>query len=327
LDGRGVAKQRARALGTWFARDYPEIGFSPFWRSPAMFRDLALLTHYGRPLFFVATAIAFALSIVNFTSDAPQPALSLMLLALYLALISWGVMDLRLAMFAPTIYRAKTSRNEIALTFDDGPDPHSTPIVLDLLRAHDAKATFFVIGSKVAAHPELARSIVQAGHEIAVHSYAHELHYAFLTPRRVQRDIRRCQHAIESATGTLARYFRPPVGQLSPRTGAGIARAEVQTIGWSVRAGDGVRWRERESFLKRVIPKLKPGAIVLLHDAWLRPGSATKGRQQREMPRSGDAHFDDALDAPLGVHLLPEVLRACQDKGQRCVTVSELLRP
>src|SRR5690606_17793523 len=127
----------------------------------------------------------------------------------------------------------------VALTFDDGPDPRTTPRILDLLERRGQRATFFVIGQKAEAHPELLRRIHAGGHLLALHGYIHRWFYAFLTPTTVQQDIQRTQDAVEAATGTRPVLFRPPVGQASPRTVAGARRAGVAIVGWSTRTGDG----------------------------------------------------------------------------------------
>ena len=242
------------------------------------------------------------------------------LLLAYQGLIVWGVLDLRLNMFARCVYRANGATNQIALTFDDGPDPISTPLVLQALRGSGAKATFFVVGRKVERYPDVIRQIASEGHSLAVHSYGHELNYAFLSPAFVARDIARCQQLIEQCGVPCSNFFRPPVGQASPRTALGIERAQVRCVGWSVRGGDGVRRRTIEQCLARVSRGLKGGAIVLLHDAW-------QGRALEDDPRAINARAQGTIleHCPAGVGALPQLLQMLGEQQYRCVTLDELL--
>jgi peptidoglycan/xylan/chitin deacetylase (PgdA/CDA1 family) len=241
------------------------------------------------------------------------------MLVAYQALIVWGVLDLRLNMFAPSICAVKTSRPHVSLTFDDGPDPISTPHVLDVLRAAEISATFFVIGSKVERYPALVRRIVHEGHTVAVHSYAHELGYSFLSPRYVEADILRCRRLIEECGVACSKYFRPPVGQVSPRTARGIRATGMQLIGWSVRAGDGVQRRTPNECVARVCAGVKPGAIVLLHDAW-------QGRSLEDTPRVLQLSPDERLAlAPAGARSLPQIITQLKQQGYQCVPLHQLL--
>src|ERR1700726_2374205 len=104
----------------------------------------------------------------------------------------------------------------IAITIDDGPDPQITPRVLALLEAHGARATFFCIGEQVAAHPGLAREIVQRGHAIENHSQRHLHRFSLLGPSALEREIRAAQDSIAAATGEVARFFRAPAGLRNP---------------------------------------------------------------------------------------------------------------
>jgi peptidoglycan/xylan/chitin deacetylase (PgdA/CDA1 family) len=154
----------------------------------------------------------------------------------------------------------------VALTFDDGPHVRGTPAVLDALATAGATATFFLVGEQVERHPSLAREIVAAGHEVAVHGYRHHCQLR-RTPPAVRDDLRRCVDVVASATGSVPRVYRPPYGVFS-LGGLLIVRAEALTpLLWSRWARD---WRSGEtgrSIAKRVTRTIAPGDVVLLHDS------------------------------------------------------------
>ncbi len=262
----------------------------------------------------VVTATAFSLKL-------PDPywwLVPVFLLFAYQGVIVWGVLDLSLSMFTPSICRIRTSEPVVALTFDDGPDPLSTPLVLEALSAAGVQATFFVVGRKVERYPELVRAIAAAGHEVAVHSYGHELNYSFLSPRFVRDDIRRCQELLQECGVEASPFFRPPVGQASPRTARGIAEAGVSCIGWSVRGGDGVARRTKDDCIHRLKKGIEAGAIVLLHDAW-------QGRDlSQELPETASSE-ERRSHSPAGVQALPELLQHLKNRGFSCMTVGDLL--
>jgi peptidoglycan/xylan/chitin deacetylase (PgdA/CDA1 family) len=185
----------------------------------------------------------------------------------YSSFVALGVMVMRLEMFGDACWFGETDRREVALTFDDGPSPEGTPRVLDALREAGLSATFFLIGEKAERHPEIVRRIVAEGHEIGVHSYRHERLYVFKTPRQIELDIRRCQDLIFEIAGVRPRFFRPPVGLMSPRIAAGVRRAGLLNVGWTVRTYDGVAHTTKESWLRNALAGLCPGNILLLHDA------------------------------------------------------------
>jgi peptidoglycan/xylan/chitin deacetylase (PgdA/CDA1 family) len=152
----------------------------------------------------------------------------------------------------------------VALTFDDGPDPATTPRILDQLDALGLRGTFFCLGSRVEAAPELVMEIVDRGHEVAVHGSAHEHHLA-RTPRWVLHDLDAALGALADC-GVIPRWYRPPYGQASAGTMFAARRRGLQLVHWSTW---GREWEAPDAgaVAERVGRSLEPGAIVLLHDS------------------------------------------------------------
>ena len=185
----------------------------------------------------------------------------------YLALILCGVLILRLGMFVDVLWRGPVDARGVALTFDDGPSPETTPKVLDLLDEAGVKATFFVIGRKVKLYPQLVRDIVARGHAVGVHGYDHDRLFSLRTPESIRLDLARAIEVITAASGEAPTLFRPPIGHTSPRIAGALRAFDFTVVGWSVRGLDGLRGARPDRVAARVVPHLKDGAIVLLHDA------------------------------------------------------------
>ena len=160
---------------------------------------------------------------------------------------------------------AAVDRNEISVTFDDGPDPDVTPKVLDILDAHHAKASFFVIGDKAAAHPGLIREIVRRGHSIENHSCSHSNFYGFFAWTALRKDIGAAQEIIAGITGRAPAFFRSPMGIRNPLLDPVIARLGLRYITWTRRGFDTVAG-DPAVVLERLTRKLSAGDILLLHD-------------------------------------------------------------
>jgi peptidoglycan/xylan/chitin deacetylase (PgdA/CDA1 family) len=156
-------------------------------------------------------------------------------------------------------------RHEIALTFDDGPDPDVTPKVLDILDSHHAKASFFVVGDKAAAHPELIREIVKRGHSIENHSRKHSNFFGFFPSRALRRDIGAAQEIIAALTGRSPAFFRSPMGIRNPMLDPVLPQMGLRYVTWTRRGFDTVS-RDPAAVLNRLTRKLSAGDILLLHD-------------------------------------------------------------
>ncbi len=205
-----------------------------------------------------------------------------------------------LGAFGPIILRAPAGSGRVAITFDDGPDPEWTPQVLDALEAAGARATFFLVGQRVEQHPELARRLVQAGHQVAHHSHSHRWDLMFWRPALLA-DFDAGLAALQAATERIPRFFRPPIGILAPEVVDAAQSRGMQLTGWSVRPYD-TRLREPDELVRRVASKVRDGSIVLLHDGAMRPGFT-----------------------PPAVAALPFILGDLERRGLQAVTLAELV--
>jgi len=154
--------------------------------------------------------------------------------------------------------------NKLALTFDDGPTPGVTERVLAELKKRDMRATFFLIGAKVDARPDLAKRLVDEGHDVANHSYTHP-RLAGMGDSAVDQQISRTQEAISRATGVTPVWFRPPYGAFRREQGSLASKHGLGVAYWSVDPKD---WAQPGSsaITNRVLGACQPGSIVLLHD-------------------------------------------------------------
>jgi peptidoglycan/xylan/chitin deacetylase (PgdA/CDA1 family) len=189
--------------------------------------------------------------------------------------------------------RFQTTRKEVWLTIDDGPDPEDTPRLLTLLAEHGARATFFVIGERAARHPEIIRAIVAAGHEVAHHTHTHPLATFWCTgPGRLARELDE-PVAVLRALGVEVARFRPPAGIKNPWL-AGALRARALTpVGWSAR-GLELWAHDPARVADRVLQRVAPGAILLMHEG----------------PR---------IPAAIRVAAIGRVLERLRAEGYRCV--------
>jgi len=164
------------------------------------------------------------------------------------------------------------SRPCVALTFDDGPSPETTPRILDLLRTKAVRGTFFVVGRRAEQHPELVRRMVAEGHVVGNHTFNHPPLFCFLTRWRLREEIRRTQHTLSALVGRPPTLFRSPVGLRHPFLARPLHEAGVEYISWQVRTLD--TWRQDPETLRaRILDRVAPGDIVLMHD---RPAAGTE---------------------------------------------------
>lgn len=161
--------------------------------------------------------------------------------------------------------RDARARFQVNISIDDGPDPETTPRVLDILERGGARATFFCIGARVLQQRELVREMVARGHEIENHSFSHPYHFSLLGPRRMENQVARGQDAIESVTGKRPRFFRAPAGLRNPFLEPILKKHELQLASWTRRGFDTVA-TDPQLVLRRLLRNLAGGDMLLLHD-------------------------------------------------------------
>lgn len=160
---------------------------------------------------------------------------------------------------------AAAARREVSLNFDDGPDPDVTPRVLDLLDHHGARASFFCVGEKAAAHPEIVREIARRGHSVENHSNHHSWGFACCGMDRLRREVEGAQAVITRITGRAPGFFRAPAGFRSPLLDPVLARSGLHYVSWTRRGFDTVDG-DAAAVLGRLTRGLAAGDVLLLHD-------------------------------------------------------------
>jgi peptidoglycan/xylan/chitin deacetylase (PgdA/CDA1 family) len=179
--------------------------------------------------------------------------------------VGLGVSLPRWQLFGKSLCRVQTERKLVALTFDDGPDPESTPALLDLLARRNIRATFFCIGERVARQVELARRIAAGGHSIENHSHRHQFWTNLLAEEKLEADLAQAQEEIRRVTGRAPAWFRPPMGLTNPRVFRAVRKLGLRMAGYTARGLD-LRAHGPEQVVARLLRRLRPGAILLLHD-------------------------------------------------------------
>jgi peptidoglycan-N-acetylglucosamine deacetylase len=160
---------------------------------------------------------------------------------------------------------ARGRADHVALTFDDGPDPVSTPRFLDLLDELEVRATFFVLGSRVARHPGVVAETAARGHEVAVHGWTHKPQW-LPHPQRDVTELRLACDVVEQACGTRPEWFRPPFGVLTAGLWRAARLAELRPVLWGAWGKDWEEQRTAREVERTVLGSLRGGTTVLLHD-------------------------------------------------------------
>ena len=190
----------------------------------------------------------------------------------------WGALWPGSALYGPVLTRLPIIDNRVWLTIDDGPSA-DTRALLDLLDAHGAKATFFLVGDRARDRPDDVREIARRGHGIGNHSASHpQAWFWALGPRRMADEIARTQDTLRGITGVAPHWFRAVVGMANPFVSAPLKRHRLARAGWSARGFDGVGVAP-EAAVRRIEARLSPGAIVLLHEG----GAAKRSVETMEL--------------------------------------------
>lgn len=249
--------------------------------------------------------LAYGAATAGAVSAFGPSALSMGLPATFLGLFGDGVGRPGSSVLYPTVRHGSRSGSRVALTFDDGPDPGVTPSVLDALASHGARATFFAIGRSLDAYPHIARRVLAEGHELANHSWHHARWQSFAGVREQVDEIERGERAIARVEGDARKpLYRAPFGIKSPPFVLAAQAKRLTMVAWSLHSRD-TSSADPERIAARVLKKIRPGDIVLMHDGHDLPGE----------------------HRPAAAAALPLVLSGLQAKELECVTVSELLDP
>ncbi|WP_328559113.1 polysaccharide deacetylase family protein [Streptomyces coelicoflavus] len=185
------------------------------------------------------------------------------------------------------------SPGHVALTFDDGPDPVSTPRFLDVLDVLGVRATFFVLGENAVRHPVVARELVRRGHELAVHGWTHDRPW-WPSPARDARELPRAAQVVREVAGVRPLWYRPPYGILTSGRWAAARRAGLRPVLWTAWGKDWRHDATPASVRATVAADLRGGGTVLLHD-------------------TDHASAPGSWRAALGA--LPDIVRDCREAG------------
>ena len=226
-------------------------------------------------------------------------------------LITMGMMAIALVAlvwwsYSGAIVRFPVDEKFVALTYDDGPNPPHTQALLEMLKEHEVKATFFLKGRNIEAFPELVRAVAEAGHEIGNHSYSHRPMFSF-GKEEMREEVVRTNLLIENVLGYQPVLFRPPYGAQGP----GLKRALDELGMISIIMSDhGTDWEVTDPRLiaESVLESIAPGSIVLLHD----------GHGDVDDPLAQDSRAATVVATGM-------IIEALKDEGYQFATVGELV--
>lgn len=207
----------------------------------------------------------------------------------------------QVSFFLPVISRGRTSRPLVSLTFDDGPDPVSTPPLLLILEKYGATATFFVNGERSHRYPQIIKEIIARGHSIGNHSYTHDDYLMFRNTGVIIQELARTEQVFNEF-GFQAHLFRPPVGIITSRYADALHQTGLQVVNFSRRARDMGNRRVR-GLSGRILGKLQADDIILLHDI---------------NPRRG-------IDIQVWLSEIECILSGIQEKGLEIVALETLI--
>jgi peptidoglycan/xylan/chitin deacetylase (PgdA/CDA1 family) len=195
----------------------------------------------------------------------------------------------------PVINRGYTDEKIVALTFDDGPHPVTTALLLNVLKSYGIHATFFVVGQKAEEYPELLRRIQRGGHQVACHTYSHD-NLTCLSSHEANNELTYWERNVDGVVGHGSRFLRPPGGDFDQKTISMIRQRGYVLSLWSVNPGD---WHmpPPHAIVNYIMGKVHPGAVILMHD--------------------------DGLNT---IRALPTVIKDLRHRGYSFVTLEEMQR-
>lgn len=201
------------------------------------------------------------------------------------------------------VLRQGTTPQQVAFTFDDGPHPEYTPRLLDLLKLHQVKATFFVLGAQAEQYPELIRRMDREGHQIGIHNYVHTSNWLMLPGTIRHGHLERTADIVESIIGSRPNHYRPPWGLINVFDFLRLRQYRI--VLWSIMGHDWSRERCQTSLRSTLLDRMKDGSIILLHD-------------------SGDTLGADGNAPHYMLQALEEVLLQLKTRNLRCVRLDEM---
>lgn len=217
-----------------------------------------------RPLFVDLSLATHATALIGTTLEPSAWRVGLGAILANHALVAIAGLWPRSSLVGPVITRQPAGRG-VALTFDDGPDPDTTPRVLDLLDRYGASASFFCIGERAERWPDLVAETVARGHDVQNHSYTHPRAFALYGWRALTREVVRAQEVLEQITGRSPNLFRAPVGLRSPWLELILARHGLWLAAWTRRGFDTLL-RDPAWVTSLLLRGLRAGDVLLLHD-------------------------------------------------------------
>jgi peptidoglycan-N-acetylglucosamine deacetylase len=216
------------------------------------------------------------------------------LLLVYVSVLFCGSYFMCMGFFLKSICSVKTDEKVIAISFDDGPNEHSSRI-LDILKENHVEAAFFYIGRKIPGNEGLVSRLVREGHMIGNHGFSHHPLFDFFGTRKMLADLKKMNQLVMDITGLSPRFFRPPYGVTNPHLKKAVLQGGFISVGWSIRSYDTVI-KNRHRLLNKILSALKPGDILLLHDT-----------------------------SETTVSILPELLKAIREKGYQIVRLDKMV--
>lgn len=185
-------------------------------------------------------------------------------IVLFLTIQFCGAYFIGLNFHLTSVKSLQGTDRKVMLTFDDGPHNSNTTRVLEVLKKHNIKAVFFVIGKNMSGNEHVLKQIIDEGHQIGNHSFSHDHWIDLWSTQKVKLDFMECHQLIEQFQPG-SKLFRPPYGVTNPNIAKAVKQLDLRSIGWNIRSYD-TSIKDIPKIKKRVLSGLKPGAIILLHD-------------------------------------------------------------
>jgi len=222
-----------------------------------------MLNHrFVTALFAISIGLVFLLCAIGSTAFYLW---QIILLLAYLIVEFLGAYFIGLNFHLKSVNHLDKTKKQIALTFDDGPCTPQTLAVLDTLKKHQVKATFFVIGKNIEGNESVLKRTVEEGHSIGSHSYSHHFWIDLWSAKKLEADIQQSLDSIKKVTGEDTKLFRPPYGVTTPNFAYVLKKLNLTSIGWNVRSYD-TSTADLNKILERVLSQTKNGSVILLHD-------------------------------------------------------------